>query len=138
VKQGPAPCPLREAGNALPHPGYDPSSYRVLAAPVTRNLTEGHVVDIGDRTLSILHLPGHSPGSIALFDEHSGTLFSGDVIYDGKILDTLAGSDINDYLMTMARLRELDARTIHPGHGASFNTRCLHRLIDAYIQRTGR
>ena len=121
--------------DALPHPGYDPDSYRLRPALVTRDLTEGHLVDIGDRTLTTLHLPGHSPGSIALFDEHSGTLFSGDVIYDGKLLDTLTGSNINDYVMTMARLRELDARTIHPGHGASFTTQRLHQLIDTYIHQ---
>jgi len=149
----PAPCSLHEPTlaaqlgldpnepiselliDALPHPGYDPDSYRLRPALVTRDLTEGDLVDIGDRTLTTLHLPGHSPGSIALFDEHLGTLFSGDVIYDGKLLDTLTGSNINDYLMTMTRLRELDARSIHPGHGASFTTQRLHQLIDAYLHQ---
>ena len=37
--------------------------------------------------------------------------------------------------MTMTRLRELDARTIHAGHGASFTTPRLHQLIDTYIHQ---
>ena len=40
------------------------------------------MVDPGGRPLTVLHLPGHSPGSIALFDPADGTLFSGDVVYD--------------------------------------------------------
>jgi glyoxylase-like metal-dependent hydrolase (beta-lactamase superfamily II) len=54
-------------------------------------------VDLGDRTLTVLHLPGHSPGSIALFDENDGTLFSGDIIYDDVLLDYLPGGNTEQY-----------------------------------------
>ena len=43
-------------------------------------LAEGDVIDSGARPLTVLHLPGHSPRSIALFDQRDGTLFSGDVV----------------------------------------------------------
>jgi glyoxylase-like metal-dependent hydrolase (beta-lactamase superfamily II) len=43
------------------------------------------VIDTGDRHFEVLHLPGHSPGSIGLWEERSGTLFSGDAIYDGPL-----------------------------------------------------
>jgi len=39
------------------------------------------MVDLGDHMLTV-HLPGHSPTSIALFDEHNGVLFPGDVVYE--------------------------------------------------------
>ena len=55
---------------------------------VTQRLADGDVLDLGDRCLRVIHLPGHSPGSIALLDIGSDrSLFSGDVVYDsGEIL----------------------------------------------------
>ena len=53
------------------------------AAPPTRLVADGDVIDLGDRQFEVLHLPGHSPGGIALWESATGTLFSGDVVYDG-------------------------------------------------------
>jgi len=41
---------------------------------------DGDIIDLGDRAFEVLHLPGHSPGSIALFEAATKTLFSGDAI----------------------------------------------------------
>ena len=43
---------------------------------------EGHVFDLGDRSLRVVHLPGHTPGSIGLIDERARILFTGDVMYE--------------------------------------------------------
>ena len=64
-------------------------------------MLEGDVVETGDREFEVLHLPGHSPGSIALWERSSGSLFSGDAIYDGVIVDNLPGSDVEIYRETM-------------------------------------
>jgi glyoxylase-like metal-dependent hydrolase (beta-lactamase superfamily II) len=119
---------------ALPHTGYRPAAYRVQPATVTRELIDGDIVDLGDRTFTVLHLPGHSPGSIALFDPADGTLFSGDVIYDGGLLDSLPGSDPEEYARSLQRLRDLPVHATHAGHGPSFDRDRLHRLIDNYLQ----
>ena len=58
--------------DALPGPGYDPAAYRVLPAPATRLIEEGDVVDTGSRRFEVLHLPGHSPGSIGLGEAETG------------------------------------------------------------------
>ena len=49
---------------------------------MTRALDEGDVIDLGDRVFKVLHLPGHSRGSIGLLEEATGVFFSGDVIYE--------------------------------------------------------
>jgi glyoxylase-like metal-dependent hydrolase (beta-lactamase superfamily II) len=90
-------------------------------------------VDLGDHALTVLHLPGHSPGSIALFDESDGTLFSGDVVYDDVLLDSLPGSDTGQYARSLRRLRNLPVRLTHPGHGRSFGQDHLRHLIDKYL-----
>ncbi len=119
--------------SALPYPGYPPAGYRLRPAVVTRSLSEGDVVDPGGRPLTVLHLPGHSPGSIALFDPADGTLFSGDVVYDdGALLDSIAGADVAQYRSSLLRLRSLPVRVVRPGHGPSFGRRRLHAIIDRY------
>jgi glyoxylase-like metal-dependent hydrolase (beta-lactamase superfamily II) len=100
---------------------------------VTRSVDEGDIIDLGDRHFEVLHLPGHSPGSIGLFEAATETLFSGDAIYDGPLLDELPESNIADYVRTMKRLRELPVRVVHAGHDPSFGRERLYELADAYL-----
>ncbi len=120
---------------AVPHDGYALADYRLLPAPATRLVDEGDVVDLGDRVFEVLHLPGHSPGSLGLWEAASGTLFSGDAVYDGPLLDELPGSDIPRYVATMRRLRELLVSVVHAGHEPSFGRERLRELADAYLSR---
>jgi glyoxylase-like metal-dependent hydrolase (beta-lactamase superfamily II) len=119
---------------ARPDEAYDPAAYRLRPARVTQPLGDGDIIDPGGRPLTVLHLPGHSPGSIALFDQRDGTLFSGDVVYDDVPLDTLTGSDPGLYSASLRRLRELPVRVVRPGHGPSFGARRLHLIIDRYLK----
>ena len=120
---------------AVPHDGYDPRAHEPVPAAPTRRLAGGDIVDLGDRSFEVLHLPGHSPGSIGLWDARSATLFSGDAIYDGPLLDELPGSDIHTYVATMKRLRELPVNVVHAGHEPSFGRERLVELCDAYLAR---
>lgn len=63
----------------------------------------------------MLHLPGHSPDSIALLDEEDGLFFSGDAI-DDQLLDDLPDSDRDAYRRTMQRLLDLPIRIGLGGH----------------------
>ena len=137
--------PYRDAGydipalfvDAVPPGGLVSATFEAPAAPVTRVLDDGDVVDLGDRSFEILHLPGHSPGSIGLFEPETGVLFAGDAVYDGPLLDQLDGSDIDDYVATMGRLRELPVTAVHGGHEASFGRDRLREICDDYLRRRG-
>ncbi len=122
---------------ALPHAGYDPEAYRVRPAPASEIVEEGDVVDTGDRSFEVLHLPGHSPGSMGLWEAETGILFSGDCVYDGPLLDGLEESNIGHYIASMKRLRELPVRVVHAGHDPSFGRDRLLELIDAYLAKRG-
>lgn len=119
--------------DALPEAGFDPASFGLVACAPTRLVEEDAVVDLGDRVFRVLHLPGHSPGGVGLFEESTGVLFSGDVIYDGALLDDLPGANVPDYVRTMRRLRELAVVTVHAGHEASFGRARLIEIADDYI-----
>jgi glyoxylase-like metal-dependent hydrolase (beta-lactamase superfamily II) len=122
---------------ALPSAGYDPAAYDVQACEPTWLLDDGDVVDLGNRAFRVLHLPGHTPGSIALWEEETGVLLSGDVVYDGRLLDELPESDVGDYVASMQRLREVPVSAVHPGHYGSFGRERLLELIDGYLRERG-
>lgn len=117
-----------------PYPGWKAVDYRIRPAPLTRILSEGDTVDLGDRQFKVLHLPGHSPDSIALFDERDGTFFSGDAIYDDTLLDNLPDSDRDAYRLTMLRLLDLPIRIGHGGHGPSFSRQRMIDIASAYLR----
>ncbi len=120
--------------DALPV-GFVFEHYRLKPARVTRLIDDGDIVDTGDRAFEVLHLPGHSPGSIGLWDHSTGTLFSGDALYDGPLLDRLPESNVTDYCATMRRLMTLPVSAVHAGHNASFGRERLHELCRAYLDR---
>jgi glyoxylase-like metal-dependent hydrolase (beta-lactamase superfamily II) len=122
--------------DALPEPGYDVAAYHVPDTPLTGTVSEGDVVDLGDRAFEVLHLPGHTHGSIGLWEQRSSTLFSGDVVYDGEddLLDELPTSSIPHYLETMERLLRLPVRVVHAGHEASFGRDRLVARCEGYLR----
>jgi glyoxylase-like metal-dependent hydrolase (beta-lactamase superfamily II) len=103
---------------AVPFAGYDLDAYRRAPVKPTRLVSEGDIVETGDRQFKVLHLPGHSPGSIALWESSRHWLFSGDAIYDGVIVDNLPGSDVKVYRDTMKRIAKLPVAQVFGGHNA--------------------
>ena len=120
--------------DALPDARYDARAYRVEPAKPTRTVDEGDEISIGDRRFEVLHLPGHSPGSVGLWEAATGTLFSGDAVYDGPLLDMLPESDIAAYRVTMERLMELPVTVVHGGHEPSFGRERLIELCRDYLE----
>jgi len=120
---------------ALPDADFAIAAYAIAPAPPTRLVDEGDVIDLGDRVFEVLHLPGHSPGSIGLYEAETGVLFSGDAVYDAELIDDCYHSDVAVYLATMARLRALPVRVVHGGHAPSFGRARLIAIIDDYLAR---
>jgi len=119
--------------DALPYADYDPRGFQINPGPPTSTIDEGDVIDLGDRTFEVIHLPGHSRGSIGLWEAETKTLFSGDAIYDGPLIDSLEESDRPAYVQTMRRLRAMPVDIVHAGHDPSFGRERLIALVDAYL-----
>jgi glyoxylase-like metal-dependent hydrolase (beta-lactamase superfamily II) len=124
--------------DALPYEGFDLTAFRTPAVRLTQLLTDGDVVALGGRSLEIVHAPGHSPGSICLWEAASGTLLSGDVLVDGEPLqDELPRSSASDFAASLRRLRELPLQTVLGGHGPVFGRGRAHQIIADYLVTRG-
>ncbi len=85
-------------------------------------VSEGNILTLGDLHFSIIDVPGHSPGHIAVYHPESRSLFCGDVLFRGSIGRTDFRDGDYDMLMDsiMTKLMVLpDDTTVYPGHGAS-------------------
>lgn len=83
-------------------------------------LKDGDIIRIGESTLEVLHVPGHSPGGIVLYDRADGVAFVGDSIFDGSIGRTdLEGGDYATLISSIKnRILTLpDDTVLLPGHG---------------------
>lgn len=90
------------------------------SVPVARYLKEGEEIHFGNTSLSVIHVPGHSPGSVVFYNAQYNAAISGDVLFYGSIgrTDLWGGSQqeltegIKDKLLVLP-----DETVIYPGHG---------------------
>jgi glyoxylase-like metal-dependent hydrolase (beta-lactamase superfamily II) len=118
----------------LPPGNWEPLRYEIPPAQPTMLLPEGSMVDTGDRSFEVFHLPGHSPGSIALYEKASGVLFAGDVVYDGPLAyDEENAAEMRQYVASMKRLLDLPVRVVHGGHYPSFGQDRMRGIIREFL-----
>ena len=85
----------------------DTAGYRVRAFRITSVVHDGSRIDLGGRTLEVLHVPGHAPDAIALLDRANGLIFTGDTFYEGPIYVFGKGSDRVAFTRSAERLAAL-------------------------------
>ena len=77
------------------------------------------MIDLGDRPLEIIALPGHTPGSIGILDISKRVLISGDPVQDGMIFMFGVQREMHAYLHSLKKMARYRDRfdTIYPSHG---------------------
>ncbi|MBE6010491.1 MAG: MBL fold metallo-hydrolase [Lachnospiraceae bacterium] len=127
-----------EFSEIIMHPSESMVFHNISGAKseATQTMTyvkEGDVIDPGDRPLEVIHLPGHTPGSIAFLDRNRKMLFSGDPVQDGDIFMFGVHRDMPSYIDSLTRLKERVAEfdRIYPSHGTMpVGTEMIEVLID--------
>ncbi|MCK4714993.1 MAG: MBL fold metallo-hydrolase, partial [Candidatus Aenigmarchaeota archaeon] len=85
---------------------------------VGRRLKEGDAVRADDMGFEVMHTPGHTPGSICLYDRKSKTLITGDTIFsDGVGRTDMPGGNEEQLKESIDKLASLEVRRLLPGHG---------------------
>ncbi|MEJ2740853.1 MAG: MBL fold metallo-hydrolase, partial [Dehalococcoidia bacterium] len=92
---------------------------RPVQAAIDRRLEDNDVIDLGDGVeLRVVHIPGHSPGSVGFYRENEGMLFTGDSV--GGLHNTTGSlpiiTDFPAYKKSMQRLLEMPVRFLLCGH----------------------
>ncbi len=118
--------------DALPE-DWNAGAYHIQPAPAQRLLDDGDTIDLGDRAFEVIHTPGHSPGGIGLFERKTGIFLSGDIVYDGPLIDDAYHSDKEQYAASFARIRALPAAIVHGGHFPSFGAVRYRQIVDEYL-----
>lgn len=120
-----------------PQPMWAP--FKIPPSIPAVELAEGEEVRFGAIHLRILHTPGHTEGSVCLFDEAEGALYSGDTLFAGAFgrVD-LPGGSPDAIVESLARLARLDdAVSVLPGHGPATTIGRERPMLD-WIAREGR
>ena len=104
------------------HPGDDVLWQLTNPALAWSGLDDGEVISVAGVDLCALLTPGHSPGSMCLYAEQLGTVFTGDTLFAGGPGAT--GRSYSDFPTIIdsirSRLLILPAQTsVRPGHGAT-------------------
>lgn len=91
------------------HPAEE-ANYRRSGKPGTiLPVRDGDEMDLGGRKLRIIHLPGHTAGSIAVLDIQNRVLISGDPVQEhGRIFMFGAHRNIHDYIQSLEKLSAMD------------------------------
>jgi glyoxylase-like metal-dependent hydrolase (beta-lactamase superfamily II) len=86
---------------------FDPANWTTGPIHLTGTLRDGDVLDLGGRSLTVLHTPGHSPDSLCLLDERDGVLFTADQFNIGGVYAHFPDSEIDLLAKSARRLAEL-------------------------------
>jgi glyoxylase-like metal-dependent hydrolase (beta-lactamase superfamily II) len=99
-------------------------------------MQEGGIFEVADVALEVIHTPGHSPGSVSLYCEQLGVVFSGDALtadgpapHDGEFPDFPGQlSAIGQELLTLP-----DETRVLPGHGEETTVETVGKLFDSWV-----
>lgn len=100
--------------------GVIPSEGEPDAVAIDVALDEGDTISIGNDSLKVLHVPGHSPGSIALYCADGGFVITGDALFQGSIGRTDLPGGSMEQLVDSIRTKLFtlpDDTLVLPGHG---------------------
>jgi len=96
---------------------------------ISHQLCDADCIDLGGITLQVIHTPGHTPGHLAFYIPEADLLFTADV--DLTSFGPFYGhdfADIDEFLQSIERLRQLKATIVTTGHAGPFNGRVSEKL----------
>jgi len=93
--------------------------FKRLPFRVSRWLALGSAIDLGERRLQLISVPGHTPESVVLFDRSANRVYAGDFIYPSDIYAFLPGANLSEYAASARRIYAMvnDQTRIYGAHG---------------------
>ncbi len=97
---------------------FRPDAYRIFRGEPTSVLHDGDSIDLGGRTLQVMHTPGHSPGHCCFFERDRGWLYTGDLVYEGCLDAFYPTTDPLAFMRSVEAVNGLHPQRIFPAHHA--------------------
>jgi glyoxylase-like metal-dependent hydrolase (beta-lactamase superfamily II) len=120
------------AVTAIPERSFDLDGWTPPGSDPTSSIDDGDVIDLGDRSFEVIWTPGHTRGSVCLWDADGGVLFTGDTLYvDAR----LSFDDPASASASLERLRSLPVVAAHAGHERSVGGDEFGAAVDAALGR---
>jgi glyoxylase-like metal-dependent hydrolase (beta-lactamase superfamily II) len=115
---------------------FDRWSWRTVTTVPNRLLKEGDELDLGERTLRVIHTPGHTEDSICLLDDDARIMFTGDTIDTGPIYAQYEDSSIDAFVASTRKLTSYvdGVDVLLSAHGARYQSypELISRVADAF------
>lgn len=116
------PLPLQAVKNNLVHGECDfPESfcidnYEIFQGTPNTIFYNGDCFDLGNRTLKVIHTPGHSPGHCCFYEQDRQYLYSGDLIYSGCLDAFYPTTNPLQFFNSIKKISNLNVSKVLPGH----------------------
>ncbi len=108
----------REAFCAKKLPALDTSTYNIKSFIISKYIKDSTAIALGNRTLKIIAVPGHTPDALALWDEENGLLWTGDTFYEAPIWLFDPETNLQTYQNSIRILAQLtpNLNKVFPAH----------------------
>lgn len=95
---------------------FDINSYQIYKGKPSQILHDFDVISLGNREITVIHTPGHSPGHMCFYERNRSILYTGDLIYQGYLYANYPSTDPQAYLQSLRRLLTLPVKQLLPAH----------------------
>ncbi len=95
---------------------FDPDTYQMFKGEPSFLLHDGDTFDLGNRTLQVIHTPGHSPGHCCFYEAERGYLYTGDLIYSGRLDAFYPTTDPLAFYDSVKKINALAIKRLLPAH----------------------
>jgi glyoxylase-like metal-dependent hydrolase (beta-lactamase superfamily II) len=113
----------------------NPNTWAIPSVNPTHVFEDGHIFELGGRTLEVIYTPGHSPGSVCLLDRKNRILFTGDTFFPGPLYAHPEDVNITDYIASIQKMEALleEYDYVCSGHNNPWvNSEVIHQVSIAF------
>lgn len=98
--------------------GLDTAKYAIRPYKISKFIKNGDEIDLGERKITIISVPGHTPDALALYDKKNGYLWTGDTYYDGPIYLFAKETNLLDYQNSIEKIAKIapELKKVFPSH----------------------
>jgi len=87
--------------------GADIAEYHISPFKISKYVHDGYIIELGNRQIEVISIPGHTPDAIALLDRERGYLWTGDTFYEATIWLFFEGTDLEAYEKSVNKLADI-------------------------------